>query len=95
MDQSQLGGGGHNLLSGSHRPLSMINVDAKVPAKELAGRSYRVGNSLIHKDQGSFMPGQGTNMNLRQLSYVMHMMVAMTLEGMLLALDTEKAYITI
>lgn len=54
-------------LCSSYRPISLINVDAKLLAKVLAMRLNTVITALIHPDQTGFMPGRGTDINIRRL----------------------------
>lgn len=50
----------------SYRPISLLNVDAKILAKVLVTRLNAVILSLMHGDQTGFMPGKGTDINLRK-----------------------------
>lgn len=54
-------------LCASYRPISLLNVDAKVLAKILAIRLNKVITALTHPDQTGFMPGRGTDINIRRL----------------------------
>lgn len=54
-------------LSSSYRPISLINVDAKILAKILANRLNAVIAALIHPNQTGLMAGRGTNINIRRL----------------------------
>lgn len=51
----------------SYRPISLLNFDAKILAKVLVNRLSTVIEDLIHVDQTGFMPGKGTDINLKCL----------------------------
>lgn len=52
-------------LCTSYRPISLLNVDAKLLMKILARRLNTVITALVHPDQSGFMPGRGTDINIR------------------------------
>lgn len=54
-------------LCSSYQPISLLNVDLKILAKVLAGRLNSVITALIHPDRSGFMPGRGTDINIRRL----------------------------
>ena len=59
---------GKNLLQVNHwRPLSLLNVDAKIYSKILANKTYTVLPKLIHYDQTAFLKGRYIGENLRDL----------------------------
>lgn len=59
-------------LCSSYRPISLLNVVAKILTKLLAIRRNRVILSLIHGDQTGFMPGKDTDINLRRMLTVIN-----------------------
>lgn len=71
----------------SYRPTSLLNVDAKLLAKIL----NTVIMALIQPDQMGFMPGRGTDINIRRL--FSHIDRAQPDTARVVAsLDTEKAF---
>lgn len=59
---------GKDLLEcASYRPISLLNMDAKVLIKIIASHLSIVISDLIHVDQTGFMPGKGTGINIRCL----------------------------
>lgn len=75
-------------LCSSYRPISLLNMDAKILAKVLATCLNRVILSLVHRDQTGFMPGRGTDINMRRL----HTVVTGVSAGGGLRGDAEKAF---
>lgn len=56
----------------SYRPISLINVDAKILAKILANRLSKVLEEIVHVNQTGFMPRKGTDIYLRCLSFIIY-----------------------
>lgn len=54
-------------LYSSYRPISLLNVNAKIVTKILANRLNSVILTLVQGDQTGFMPGKGTDINIRRL----------------------------
>lgn len=54
-------------LCSSYGPISLLNFDANILTRVLASCLNRVILLLIHRDQTGFMPGKGTDINLRRL----------------------------
>lgn len=51
----------------SFRPISLINGDVKILAKILANRLNAIVAKLVRCDQGGFIPGRFTRINIRRL----------------------------
>lgn len=56
----------------SYRPISLLNVDAKLLTKILACRLNTVISALVHPDQSCIIPGRGTDINIRQFFTYCH-----------------------
>lgn len=76
----------------SYRPISLLIVDAKITTKILSNRLNSVILSVIHGDQTGFMPGKGTDINLRRLYTNISHAGQMDSPGVVASLDPEKAF---
>lgn len=76
----------------SYRPISLLNVDAKILTKVLVRRLNKVFITLIYEDQMGFMPGKGTDINLRRLYTVLASTDFLTQFDAVASLDAEKAF---
>lgn len=79
-------------LCTSYRPISLLNVDFKILTKVLASRVNDVILTLIHEDQTGFMPGKGTDINLRRLYTVLAASDHLTPSDLVASIDAEKAF---
>lgn len=79
-------------LCSSYQPIFLLNSDAKVLTKILARRLNEVILTLIHEDHSGFMPGKGTDINLRRLYTVLASGDGDCVEEMVASLDAEKAF---
>ena len=74
------------------RPISLLNVDAKIASKVIAERMKRLLPGLIHGNQTGYIPGKNTGENIRSILDIMSFTRAKNLPGLLLFIDFEKAF---
>lgn len=79
-------------LCGNYRPVSLINVDAKLLAKILATRLEGLLPKLIHPDQVGFIKNRTSSDNLRRLLHLMWQAGREPDVTVALSLDAEKAF---
>lgn len=76
----------------NYRPITLLNTDYKLFTKALTMKLCKVAPSIIHPDQAGFVPGR----NITDQTRLAHDMLAYAeceeLNGMIVALDQEKAY---
>uniref|UniRef100_A0A3P8RWR8 Reverse transcriptase domain-containing protein n=1 Tax=Amphiprion percula TaxID=161767 RepID=A0A3P8RWR8_AMPPE len=84
--------GKNPLQCGSYRPVSLINVDAKILAKILATRLEKFLPSLIHPDQVGFVKGRHSADNVRRLLHLMWQEKDSAEPRVAFSLDAEKAF---
>lgn len=76
----------------SYRPISLLNVNAKIFVKVLANCLPSVIEDLTHVDQTGFMPGKGTDINVRRLFLNLSMTHDNPGTRVIASLDAEKAF---
>uniref|UniRef100_A0A8C5QA48 Reverse transcriptase domain-containing protein n=1 Tax=Leptobrachium leishanense TaxID=445787 RepID=A0A8C5QA48_9ANUR len=74
------------------RPISLLNVDAKLYAKLLASRMAPLLPLLISAEQTGFVAGRQTCDNTRRFYNIIDIAYRTNTTGLLLALDAEKAF---
>ena len=74
------------------RPISLINVDAKIGAKSLARRLCKVLPNIIHSDQCAYVKDRLISDAIRTIDDIMWYTRSRGIEGMLVAIDFEKAF---
>lgn len=80
----------HNIAN--YRPITLLNADYKIMTKALAMKLASAVPGLIHKNQAGFIPGRSI-FDQTQLAHLMIDYAEATEEnGVIVALDQEKAY---
>ena len=74
------------------RPISLINVDAKIASKSLALRVRKVLNSLIHSDQTAYLKDRYIDESVRLISDILEYTYDNDIEAILFSADFEKAF---
>ena len=74
------------------RPISLINVDAKIGSKALAERLMKVMPSLIHFDQCAYVKDRSTFDVLRTIDDIMTYTKEFKMKGLMVTIDFKKAF---
>jgi hypothetical protein len=74
------------------RPISLLNVVYKIGSSCIANRIKSVLPQLISADQTGFVPGRYIGDNLRLIYDITHHLKEKQTQGLLVALDFEKAF---
>lgn len=77
---------------GNWRPISLINVDAKIGSKAIATRIQKVLPDIIHFNQNAYVKGRTILDAVRTIDDILEYTQRKGINGLLVAIDFQKAF---
>ncbi|KAJ3480915.1 hypothetical protein NLI96_g8028 [Meripilus lineatus] len=76
----------------NYRPITLLNSDYKILTKCIATRLLTIAPTIIHPNQAGFVPGRSIADQVRLLKLIINNAEVTEENGVIIALDQEKAY---
>lgn len=76
----------------NYRPISLLNTDYKIFTKALTIKLAKIAPDLIHPSQAGFVPGRHIYDQIWLSKLIINLAEATDQDGVIIALDQEKAY---
>ena len=76
----------------NYRPITLLNTDYKLLTKTLALQLVEPIHKLVHPDQAGFIPKRSIFNHIRLANTIINYAEVMEVDGVIVALDQEKAY---
>ena len=74
------------------RPISLVNVDAKIMSKVIASRIKNVLPSIVHYNQTGFVKDRYIGETIRSIFHIMEFTVTENIPGLMIFIDFQKAF---